>query len=437
MGCGCLTAGTIALFVLFVSFVLLNKPKEPEFVPLQTSDSFNRAIQEDPLVLLDNQADPTTVKPVKLRIKSEMAMVVVRPGEPNGQIDVDGNFDQANYELIHNVEDKGDHIAYDIELNNKRSFWGMILGDGGVDSNNVENQLVVTLPPNLLLELETDVSMGSFEIDLSGLAIKNVNLNGSMGELEVKMSEPNQIIMEVFKADFSYGEARIQDIQNMRMKKVNSTMGFGEMRFTNSGPIENDLIINAEGSFGAVAFDLPENVKVDASATVFAGEFRKPSRDGGFLPEDAPLVTFKGDMSMGEMAVRKRTRGEDITTLVLKWIRSDGVDQAVTNYKQLLEEAPTKYNFSPAAINNLGYRLLRSSNKASLAIDVFVFNTKAHPYYANGFDSLGEGYLEIGNKELALVNYRRAYEMDPGNTYALSIVEKLETELATEKAIQD
>lgn len=436
MGCGCLTAGIVALLVISFSWAMMTRPVEPEVVTLEASDSFEPSIQESTLNLPEGQTDPSAVKPVRLKIKASMARITIRPGEPNGKIGVEGNYDRANFDLNTEVEDRGDHIDYRIELDSKRTMFGRIL-NGGLDSRDIENEVIITLPPNLLLELETDLSIGDFELDLSGLALSSLKLRGSMGQYRVSMAERNQVEMEMLDVQFSTGDMRVHDYQNMRFSKLKSDMSMGSMRFTNSGPLEKDISIKAEGSLGEVYFDVPENVKVDSSASVFMGEFRGVRQEKGYLPDDAPVVKFRGDMTMGEMSVRQRTAGEDITTLVLKWIRAEGLDAAVAKYKTLLKDSPTKYNYDPSAINVLGYRLLRSERTRALAIDVFIFNTLVHPYYANGFDSLGEGYLEIGDKELALKNYRIAYEMDPSNTNAYRIVERLESEISNQDQDQD
>lgn len=48
------------------------------------------------------------------------------------------------------------------------------------------------------------------------------------------------------------------------------------------------------------------------------------------------------------------------------------------------------------------------------------------PQSSNPYDSLGEAYLEDGNKDLALLNYKKAVELDPKNSGALQAVKRLE-----------
>lgn len=67
---------------------------------------------------------------------------------------------------------------------------------------------------------------------------------------------------------------------------------------------------------------------------------------------------------------------------------------------------------STSELNTYGY-VLMARNDLEEAITVFTINTLAYPKNANTFDSLGEAYLAIGNKNLAKENYKKAMEIDP------------------------
>jgi cytochrome c-type biogenesis protein CcmH/NrfG len=60
------------------------------------------------------------------------------------------------------------------------------------------------------------------------------------------------------------------------------------------------------------------------------------------------------------------------------------------------------------------------------AILVFEYNTTLFPTSGNVFDSLGEAYNIAGNKEKALLNYKRSLQLDPTNTTAKTIIADLE-----------
>ncbi|MBE0664959.1 MAG: tetratricopeptide repeat protein, partial [Candidatus Aminicenantes bacterium] len=83
--------------------------------------------------------------------------------------------------------------------------------------------------------------------------------------------------------------------------------------------------------------------------------------------------------------------------------------------------------FDESSINSFAYELL-NSGKTEEAIMVFGLNVKIFPESANAFDSLAEAYMKNGQKELAVKNYEKTLALDPGNTNAQKMLEKLKNQ---------
>jgi tetratricopeptide (TPR) repeat protein len=83
-----------------------------------------------------------------------------------------------------------------------------------------------------------------------------------------------------------------------------------------------------------------------------------------------------------------------------------------------LKKAIENNLMNQSTINQKGYEFLRQDNKL-MAIAIFKSNVLAYPNSANVYDSLGEAYLKIGNKELAIYNYNKALEIDPNFASAI------------------
>ena len=77
-----------------------------------------------------------------------------------------------------------------------------------------------------------------------------------------------------------------------------------------------------------------------------------------------------------------------------------------------------------AAINGAGYRLLQAE-ELDRAVEVFARNAEAFPESANAWDSLGEAFMERGDRERAIESYRRSLELDPHNDNARERLEAL------------
>jgi tetratricopeptide (TPR) repeat protein len=101
-----------------------------------------------------------------------------------------------------------------------------------------------------------------------------------------------------------------------------------------------------------------------------------------------------------------------------------GYDHANEQYQTQKKEDP-KFSITENDLNKFGYQLLEKKKNRD-AIEIFRLNVSLFPNSSNVYDSLGEAYADEGEKELALRNYKRSLELDPGNQNAVEQIKKLE-----------
>ncbi|MEO1587034.1 MAG: serine hydrolase [Bacteroidota bacterium] len=106
----------------------------------------------------------------------------------------------------------------------------------------------------------------------------------------------------------------------------------------------------------------------------------------------------------------------------------DSIDQALTTFQQYKQQLP-EHNFENI-LNSLGYAL-RRSGRLQDAIRIFQVNVETYPNSSNVYDSLGEAYLADEQLALALVNYRKALERNPGNPYVQGMIKQIEEKMGT------
>lgn len=114
---------------------------------------------------------------------------------------------------------------------------------------------------------------------------------------------------------------------------------------------------------------------------------------------------------------------KSIAEAITKTLQERGVDAAVQQYRQLKVSDPNDYDFGENELIGLGYQLIGTKKYAD-AIAVFKLSTEMYPKSYNTWDSLAEAYMDSGNKNLAIENYRKSLELNPQNTNA---TEKLKT----------
>lgn len=85
----------------------------------------------------------------------------------------------------------------------------------------------------------------------------------------------------------------------------------------------------------------------------------------------------------------------------------------------------TGVNLQEDVVNAKGYELL-NAKKLKESIDVLRLNVLAFPKSSNAYDSLGEAYLESGDKKAAIENYKKSLELDPGNDNAREVLKRIE-----------
>jgi len=118
------------------------------------------------------------------------------------------------------------------------------------------------------------------------------------------------------------------------------------------------------------------------------------------------------------------------------WIKYDRYDSEAIRFARAVREngaGPAIDEFRPALlrgdisegfINSTGYRLM-GQNKLADAIRIFQLNVALYPRSWNVYDSLGEAYMNHGEKELAIQNYEKSLELNPQNEKGAATLQKL------------
>jgi len=108
---------------------------------------------------------------------------------------------------------------------------------------------------------------------------------------------------------------------------------------------------------------------------------------------------------------------------LLKDIVARGSD-ALRDYREA-KEKNSSAAITESQMNRIGYELL-GLKRVKEAIEAFKLNVADFPKSSNVYDSLGEAYAIAGERELAITNYKKLVELDPGNKNGAQKVKQLE-----------
>ena len=90
-------------------------------------------------------------------------------------------------------------------------------------------------------------------------------------------------------------------------------------------------------------------------------------------------------------------------------VQPDGVARAVEMYREAKKRDPQVFFFPETEMNAVGYEKLQGGD-AQEAVELFKLNVEAYPNSANVYDSLADGYVAAGNRELAIQYSEKALE---------------------------
>jgi tetratricopeptide (TPR) repeat protein len=82
-----------------------------------------------------------------------------------------------------------------------------------------------------------------------------------------------------------------------------------------------------------------------------------------------------------------------------------------------MQKKDASFKLGEQVLVNWGYQLLRA-DRVKESIEIFKLAAIVDPKSANVFDSLAEAYQQNNDKPLAIKNYQRSLELNPGNTNA-------------------
>lgn len=158
----------------------------------------------------------------------------------------------------------------------------------------------------------------------------------------------------------------------------------------------------------------------------FAG-FIKETKTGVVVFTNATESVDDIGIHLLDPSFELRTVKKSITSILRKAIKNEGIDAAIQQFNEIKKNEKEEYDFGEVPINALGYTYMNTNLKAALAI--FKLNVEMYPEAFNVYDSYGEALMKDGQKELAIENYKKSIELNPGNTNGIEMLAKMGVEM--------
>ncbi len=109
----------------------------------------------------------------------------------------------------------------------------------------------------------------------------------------------------------------------------------------------------------------------------------------------------------------------------LQRLAEGGIESVRNKINMLAARYGLEGSFPEDMLTEMGYHLMNQELFPD-AVTIFKVNAEVYPNSWNAYDNLGEAYMMMGDNELAIQFYRKSLEINPENTNAVLMLEKLE-----------
>jgi CubicO group peptidase (beta-lactamase class C family) len=267
-----------------------------------------------------------------------------------------------------------------------------------------------------------------------------VNREKGYGVAVMVNSDNGQILREVMRAvaqEYGWEEFLPEPYEIVALNPSHLEAAAGRFQ------VNPDRVLSIKVASAALTGSSQQQQGSDVARPASAKLIAEPTGDPAFDLLPISETTFvRRETNVKYELVRNATGGVDTIRLItpggsneIKRISPDAlvpselllagrVSEALDGYRKIKREKPDNVSVSESRLNNLGYVLMRQQ-KLTEAIEIFKLNVEFYPKEWNVYDSLGEAYMNHGDKDLAIANYKKSLELNPGNEGGATMLKKL------------
>jgi len=116
--------------------------------------------------------------------------------------------------------------------------------------------------------MELTIQAGAYDanLELGGLALKNLTVRDGAANVDLSFLEPNQTEMSILRYETGASDVRLTGLANANFSALTFSGGAGNYTLDFGGELQRDAVVTIESGFGNVSLIVPEGV--DAIVTV-------------------------------------------------------------------------------------------------------------------------------------------------------------------------
>jgi tetratricopeptide (TPR) repeat protein len=297
-------------------------------------------------------------------------------------------------------------------------FWFEYLADSKtvyVQFNGVadkENETVADFSKRLFAFVEKNpVDRLILDLRWNGGGNNYLNKPLIVGLIKSKVDERGKLFTIISRYTFSAAQNLVNELE-----KYTNTTFVGEPTGEN---------VNFYGD--ATRIELPNSKLVVRASTLWWQNLDPRDRRLWTGPQIAAEMTSRDYLTNNDPALKailSYSPKKELTEQLMDALSANDVALAAKRFREFRNDPANTYLNTEATMNGFGYKLM-GMKRLDQAIEIFKLNTEAYPQSSNVWDSLGEAYMNKGDRELAIKNYEKALELDPSNGNAATILKRL------------
>ena len=182
-------------------------------------------------------------------------------GNTNNNMAIIGEFTYKEYRPDVEYETVGDEGRLDIR------FSGDVRDEQDDNEKHInsfdelyDNEMILKFSPKIPLSLDLDFGVVKGDMNLSGLKVKDFNMEVGVSKTDMYFDEPNPIRMENFSIEGGVGKLNIDKIGNANVKEFIFDGGIGSYELDFTGEYQQNLYADIELGMGKLILYLPKNV---------------------------------------------------------------------------------------------------------------------------------------------------------------------------------
>ncbi|MFQ5599292.1 MAG: hypothetical protein ACE5G2_01920 [Candidatus Krumholzibacteriia bacterium] len=230
------------------------------------------------------------------------------PAAPGAPIRVEAEYDEGLYRLepsFSSDPERGDRFGLLFERRGQLSLLRQIVYRR---HEQAEGWVRVHLPSDVPMDLSVRIRKGEAELDLSGLALRMLEVDHGMGTTQLSFDEPSPVPMDVLEIKAKMGELAASGLGHAGARRLRFAGKMGDFRLDMRGPWRTDTSAEVRITMGSALVRVPRDVRVElTNRRVVFGNLEARRDDPRGDPElrgPGKTLLLETSVRFGEMVIR-------------------------------------------------------------------------------------------------------------------------------------